>query len=210
MPSEDLDAWMFDDLLTMKVPPEKRARGVGGGEEHHLTEAAVMLAYAMHLLRTTTATKVSIHPDGMHGLGFDIRGWLLRQGFEHVESAGKTSYGGIYRHADGCEIEVYLRPGRGDVGATLADGSRVVAEAKGGIVNTTHAGQTSRVRRGLCEAVGLLMAEERRVGVRQVAVVPQTPVTESLARKMALRARQAGIEIALVDGQGNVKDAAPI
>ena len=197
---------MRDQLVTLKTPTEKRSKGVGGGQEEHLTEGAVMLAYAMHLLRTTSATRASIHPDGMHGLEFDIRGWLHFQGFEHVETAGMTTYGGIYRHGDGREIEVYPRPGRGDIKATLADGSTVVAEAKGGIVNTTHAGQTSRLRRGLCEAVGLLLAEERRVGVRQVAVVPKTPVTETLARKMAARAQQAGIEIALIDGTGNVTD----
>jgi hypothetical protein len=33
-----------------------------------------------------------------------------------------------------------------------------------------------------------------------------TKVTESLARRMAKRARAAGIEMALVDGRGNVFD----
>jgi hypothetical protein len=83
----------------------------------------------------------------------------------------------------------------------------IVAECKGGIVNTRHAGQTSRLRKGLCEAVGLLMAREK--GGRQVAVVPNTETTFRLAKRLAPRARDAGIDIALVDERGRVVDVKP-
>ncbi|TIN95545.1 MAG: hypothetical protein E5Y06_12405 [Mesorhizobium sp.] len=43
----------FDHLLVAQVlPPEKRAGKAEGGIEHRLYEGAVMVAYAMHLLRT--------------------------------------------------------------------------------------------------------------------------------------------------------------
>jgi len=50
----------------------------------------------MHLLETTPATTVRVHPDGEHGRQFDFAGWLGRHGFLKTESAGKTSYGGTY------------------------------------------------------------------------------------------------------------------
>jgi hypothetical protein len=84
----------------------------------------------------------------------------------------------------------------------------VIAEAKGGIVNTRHAGQVSKLRRGLCEAIGLLLATPGGVRKRQVAVVPKTEVTERLAAKMADRVRLVGIGISLVDERGNVFDVA--
>jgi hypothetical protein len=75
-----------------------------------------------------------------------------------------------------------------------------VAECKGGVINSKHSGQLSRLRKGLCEAVGLSLATETVEGRRQFAVVPKTATTAALAKKMAARARAAGIEIALVNG----------
>ena len=46
----------------------------------------------------------------------------------------------------------------------------------------------------------------RAKGGRQVAVVPHTEATLRLARKLAPRAKDAGIEIALVDERGQVID----
>ena len=43
------------------------------------------------------------------------------------------------------------------------------------------------------------------VGGRQVAVVPYTPITLRLAEKMLPRVKAAGIEIALVRGNGEVE-----
>jgi hypothetical protein len=82
----------------------------------------------------------------------------------------------------------------------------IVAECKGGVINTKHAGQLSRLRQGLCETVGLSLASPIVEGRRQFVVVPRTRVTESLARRMVARANATGIEIALVDGTGNVVD----
>jgi hypothetical protein len=103
-------------------------------------------------------------------------------------------------------IFVQPKSGLGDLVAKI-NGSSIVAECKSGVINTKHAGQQSRLRRGLCEAVGLLMASTE--GVRQIAVVPHTDVTRKLAEKMAHRTRLAGIEIALVDARGNVFDVKP-
>jgi hypothetical protein len=167
-----------------------------------------MVAFAMHLLRTAPALReVSIHPDGEHGKRFDFQGWLGRRGFTLKSPMGKTSYGGTYCAPDGRTIIVNPSSGRGDVVAE-GEGTSVVAECKGGIINTRHAGQLSRLRQGLCEVVGLSLASPPVEGRRQFVVVPRTKVTENLARRMAGRAGAAGIEIALVDGRGNVFDVA--
>ncbi|HET6843545.1 MAG TPA: hypothetical protein VFK06_17970 [Candidatus Angelobacter sp.] len=189
---------MYDDLIVELDPPTTR-RGKCEGKERHLTEAAVMLAYGMHLLRTVPKLqKVELHPDGEHGKRFEIVEWLSARGFVLKEPRGTTAYCGTYR--DGRQtIVVASTPGKGDVVAQTDDGT-IVAECKGGIVNTRHAGQLSRLRKGLCEAVGLLMTREK--GGRQVAVVPKTETTMKLAQKLAPRARDAGIEIALVDSRG--------
>lgn len=65
----------------------------------------------------------------------------------------------------------------------------------------------SRLRRGLCEAVGLLMI--RPVDERQIAVVPCTNTTSQLAHDIVNRTNKTGIEIALVDGEGNVTFVMP-
>jgi hypothetical protein len=200
---------MFDDLIMHRAPPPNRVGKCEGEHEQHLPEGAVMVAFAMHLLRTVPGLReVSIHPDGEHGKRFDFQGWLGKRGFTMKAAAGTTSYGGTYASPDGLTIVINPSSGRGDV---VADGNGVsiVAECKGGIIKTRHAGQQSRLRQGLCETVGLSLATSSVDGRRQFAVVPRTKVTESLARRMANRARAAGIEIALVDGRGNVFDVVP-
>ncbi len=194
---------MFDDLIVELDPPPTRRGKCVGEKERHLTEAAVMLAYGLHLLATVPELKtVELHPDGEHGKRFEIAKWLSGQGFIMMEPQGTTSYCGLYVCGQQ-SIIVTSVPGKGDVVAK-AQGGTIIAECKGGIVNTRHAGQTSRLRRGLCEAVGLLMA--RAKGGRQVAVVPHTEATLRLAQKLAARAMDAGIEIALVDERGQVID----
>jgi hypothetical protein len=165
-----------------------------------MTEAAVMIAFALHLL-SEGATDVKIHPDGEHGKAFDIKGCLEAHHFQLTEKLGSTNYGGHYCR-DQQSITVTLVPGVGDVEAQIG-GKTLVAECKGGIINTRHPGQVSRLRRGLCETIGLLMARSLN-GERQVAVVPTTEVTANLARRMLPRARTAGIEIALVAEDGQV------
>lgn len=200
---------MFDDLITRHTPPPNRVATCEGDSEHHLPEGAVMMAFAMHLLRTVRGlTHVSVHPDGEHGKRFDFRGWLLKRGFTMSAPTGTTSYGGTYRSPKGQTVVVNPSSGRGDVVAE-GEGFSIVAECKGGIINTKHPGQQSRLRQGLCETVGLSLASPVVTGRRQFAVVPKTRVTENLARRMAVRASVGGIAIALVDGRGHVFEVTP-
>ncbi len=193
----------FDDLIEKVAAPEKRAAKVPDGIEHKMHEGAVMVAYAMHLLRTTDADHVRIHPDGEHGKRFDFAGWLSCRGFEKVSSIGTTSYGGDYLHECSWKITINPKSGKGDVVAEV--GNQIIsAECKGGIINTRHSGQVSRLYKGLCETVGLLMASESQG--RQIAVVPYTESTMRLAKRMAPRCERAGIELALIGARGEVID----
>ncbi|MFZ0270328.1 MAG: hypothetical protein WAL34_00635 [Acidobacteriaceae bacterium] len=192
---------MFEDLIVELAPPPNRQGKCIGEKERHLTEAAVMLAYGMHLLRTIPGlTRVELHPDGEHAKRFEIVQWLNARGFLLKESHGTTAWCGTYA-SDKQLIVVTSIPGKGDVVASTSAGV-ILAECKGGIVNTRHPGQVSRLRKGLCEAVGLLMATSQTG--RQVAVVPHTETTLRLAQRMASRAKSAGIEIALVNEFGQV------
>src|SRR4051812_49149978 len=76
----------FEDLVTALAPPPKRVGKSEGPHEHHLYEGAVMVAYAMHLLRTEGVASVCIHPDGEHGKQFAFAGWLARREFAKVSS----------------------------------------------------------------------------------------------------------------------------
>ncbi|WP_445464572.1 hypothetical protein [Faunimonas sp. B44] len=157
------------DYVTRHEPPETRRAKAQGGVEARLTEAAVMLAMASYILDSASEATVSIHPDGEHAKRFDIPAWLRRAGFEKRESLGRTPYGGTYRR--GLEtVVVNPRSGVGDL-VGVVDGRIVVIECKGGTINSTHAGQLSRLRSGLCEAVGLLMARPDD-GAREIAAVP--------------------------------------
>lgn len=196
----------FEDLVTALAPPPNRIGKSVGEHEHHLYEGAVMVAYAMHLLRTQNAQHVQVHPDGEHGKQFDFAGWLGRRDFVKTSSIGSTSYGGTYRNPAGQEITVNPKSGLGDVVAEV--GNHVIsAECKGGIINTRHPGQVSRLYKGLCETVGLLMATPSQG--RQVAVVPFTESTLRLAERLAPRCALAGIEIALVGSRGEIRDVQP-
>ena len=195
---------MLRDLITPKPPPANRVAKTNGDVERHFTEAAVMLAYAFHLFDVDSSLKrVELHPDGEHGKQFDIRSWLVRQGFDFEKPEGSTSYGGVYSNGKRL-VHVSLKPGLGDVVAET-DTYRIVAECKGGIINTKHPGQKSRLRKGLCEAVGLLMS--RPLGrEKQFAVVPLTSDTETVAKRMRNRCGAAGIGICLVADNGVVSE----
>lgn len=197
----------FEDLVTALSPPPNRIGKSDGEHEHHLYEGAVMVAYAMHLLRTQDTRHVRVHPDGEHGKQFDFAAWLLRRDFIKISSVGTTSYGGTYRNAAGQEITVNPKSGLGDVVAEV--GNHIIsAECKGGIINTRHSGQVSRLYKGLCETVGMLMATPSQG--RQIAVVPFTEGTLRLAERLASRCALAGIEIALVGSRGEVRDVRPV
>ena len=193
----------FEDLVTALAPPPNRVGKSVGDREHHLYEGAVMIAYAMHLLRIEGADHVRVHPDGEHGKRFDFSGWLGRRQFRKTSSIGTTVYGGVYENAGGQTITINPRSGLGDVVAKIGD-YVISAECKGGIINTRHPGQVSRLYKGLCETVGMLMATPSQG--RQVAVVPLTDSTLRLAQRLAPRCALAGIEIALVGGRGEVID----
>lgn len=193
----------FDDLITEHVPPDARSSKCDGSHERHLSEGAVMLAYAMHLFRLGATGPIGINPDGEHGKRFPFREWLLRQGFSLITLNGSTAYGGLYRDQQGREIILKVAPGLGDVTATL-NGMAVFAECKGGIINSKHAGQVSRLAKGLRETIGQLMATSP--GGLQVAVVPNTPTTRRLADRLAPRCQLAGIGISLIGARGEVTD----
>jgi hypothetical protein len=193
----------FEDLVMALEPPPNRVGKSDGAYEHYLYEGAVMVAYAMHLLRTQDARDVRVHPDGEHGKQFDFMGWLGRRGFAKVSNLGSTAYGGVYRNPAGQTITVNAKSGLGDVVADVGD-HVISAECKGGIINTRHSGQVSRLYRGLCETVGMLMATPSQG--RQVAVVPRTDGTLRLAERLAPRCALAGIEIALVGSRGEVME----
>lgn len=177
----------FEDLVTALESPPNRVGKSDGAHEYHLYEAPVMVAYAIHLLRTADAHHVRIHPDGEHGKQFDFAGWLLPRAFAKVSSLGTTAYGGVYQNAVGQTVTVNPKSGLGDVVAEVGD--RIIsAECKGGIINTRHPGQVSRLYKGLRETV-----------------VPLMEGTLRLATRCAL----AGIEIALVGSRGEVMDVNP-
>ncbi|MBN1156937.1 hypothetical protein JXA85_04935 [Candidatus Woesearchaeota archaeon] len=191
-----------NDLITLRKPPPNRVGKSEGGLEKHFSEPAVMLAYITYLIEQHPELNgIEIHPDGEHGKQFDIRAWLERRGYTLVEPQGNTSYGGRYRNGDR-SVLVSLQSGQGDVVGYLG-GTKIVAECKGGIVNTKHPGQKSKLRRGLCEAVGLLMSRDN-TGERQYAVVPLTDETQRLANQMRARCRKAGIEIVLIREDGSL------
>jgi hypothetical protein len=82
---------VFDDLISVRQPPANRVGFHTGDAEHHLTEGAVMVAFALHLFWSVPELRqVSIHPDGEHGKIFDFAGWLGRQGFKMKSSIGTT------------------------------------------------------------------------------------------------------------------------
>jgi hypothetical protein len=184
----------------MRPAPEKRRRFHTGDHEEHFPEASIMVAFAAHLLELG-AKRVELHLDGMHAKQHDVEGQLSTGGFLREDASGATCAGN-YKSGES-QLTIDFRAGKGDVVAVL-DGVRIVAECKGGIVNTRHAGQTSRLREHLCEAVGQLMGHKQLPDERHVAVVPHTPVTLSVAARMAERAARAGIELALVGADGKV------
>lgn len=139
----------------------------------------------------------------MHAAQFDFAAWLGRRGFSKSTGTGRTIFAGTYVNEGGRRIVVNPKSGIGDVVADLP-GLTISAECKGGIINTRHPGQRSKLYRGLCETVGLLLASPSPG--RQVAVVPYTETTYRLALRLAPRCSLAGIEIALVGSKGEVTD----
>ena len=133
----------FDDLVTALRPPPNRIGKSDGDHEHHLYEGAVMVAFAIHLLRTEGAQHVRVHPDGEHGKQFDFTGWLLRRAFTELDlPVGTASYGGVYRNSTGQTITINPKSGLGGCcrGDWRPDPSRRNAKA----------GSSTRVIRAKC------------------------------------------------------------
>jgi hypothetical protein len=191
---------MKPSYLVYKVPNNKRSGYHDGPAEEHFYEGAVMLAYAMHLV-AMGAREVKIHPDGMHAKGYNMEAWMKAAAFRRTSGVAGRCAGSFKRR--GRTLHVTFRSGVGDVVAKVGRRT-VIAECKGGIVNTRHNGQLSKLRRGLCEAVGQLIGRELGVAERHVAVVPYTTRTHEQAKRIARRAKPAGIEIALVKPSGQV------
>lgn len=192
------------DLITISLPSPNRALKCECGVEHHLTEGGVMLAFAFHLFRSVPGLKhVAMHPDGEHAKKLCFPDRLAARGFKLTRQVGTTSYGGVYEHDDGRTVLVNPKSGLFDVVADLGNTS-FVAECKGGVINSSHAGQLSRLRSGMCEATGQLLAQPTRDGQRQFVVMLLTRTTLLLGQRMHERASAASIEIALVDRHGEV------
>jgi hypothetical protein len=90
----------------------------------------------------------------------------VRNGFEMTDPMGTTAYGCTYCSATGETVTVNPTSGRFDVVAEVG-GVSFVAECKGGVINTRHPGQQSRLRQGLCETIGLSLASPITSGRRQ-------------------------------------------
>lgn len=190
-------------FVTDYLSPEKRRAFVEGGVERRFTEAAVMLAFALHLFEQADGDgAVAIHPDGEHAKIFDIIAFMEMNGFTRAAPLGRTPYGG--RYVRGAQTLI-INPtsGKGDVVGEVA-GRRVIAECKGGVINSTHNGQRSRTRKGMSELIGQLMILPAN-GDRHVAVLPETYDTARLAPVLAKRCAHVGIEIALVQEDGRVR-----
>ncbi len=91
---DSLSHRLMSSFIIVRNPPEKRSAYCTGGKEHHLTEAGVMIAFAMYLL-DQGAAGVEIHPDGEHGKRFDIQKCLECLGFTLADSHGTTAYGRV-------------------------------------------------------------------------------------------------------------------
>jgi hypothetical protein len=189
-------------FTTTHATPEKRRPYAVDGIEERLTEAAVMLAIAFHILNHPKGSGVAtICPDGEHAKQFEIAAWLAQAGFRKEKSIGGTAYGGYYVK-DGKTLIVNPRSGQYDVSGEI-EGVRIGVECKGAIINSTHSGARSRNRKGICEVVGMLLAKSDD-GIRQIAAVPSTVDARTMAERMAHRCNAAGIELVLLERDGGL------
>jgi hypothetical protein len=73
-----------------------------------------------------------------------------------LRAAAGPNTGDGYTLPDGRRIVVNPKSGKGDIVAEI-DGVVLSGECKGGIISTRYPGQVSRLYKGLCETVGLLI-----------------------------------------------------
>ena len=204
--SQQTDKTRWDDglltFVTKRKPPASRAAKCDGRYEHQLSEMGVILAVAEWLFIDGAET-VCIYPDGMHPKGFNTTQWLKESGFTKREARGNdaTALAGRYQRGHQT-LEIFFRSGRGDVTATVR-GTPVLVETKGGCINTSHSGQVSKLRRGLHEAVGMLVGRGASAG-RRIAAIPRHKTIEKVAKEIAPHCIATGVEIMLVSGDGNI------
>ena len=187
-------------FVVEKIAPPKRFGKHEGHYERHIPEILVMLAAAEWAFGAGSED-VSIHPDGMHFKDFDLPNWLRNRAFVQETFTGTSNKTGRFRRGRQVLV-VHSRSGLGDVIASIGT-RKLEFEAKGGCINSIHAGQLSKLRKGLHEAVGQLMATPRN-DAELIAVVPSHKQTRRLAEKLARRCRLVGIEIALVEEDGEL------
>ncbi|WP_316193060.1 hypothetical protein [Bradyrhizobium sp. SZCCHNRI1029] len=92
----------FDDLI---VERPATAGAPAAPPDRYFYEGNVMLAYAMHLLRTEPVRKVLIHPDGQHARQVDFPGWLEKHGFRRGATA-RMPFAGTFEDAEGRRQDV--------------------------------------------------------------------------------------------------------
>lgn len=103
---------------------------------------------------------------------------------------------------------MFHKSGRGDVAATFGI-LKIIAETNVGIMNTLRQDPVSKARRGLYEAVCLLMPRPLQQGTKQISAVLDLPGTRLIAEPIIARVPGAGVVISLVDRQGNTYDVLP-
>ena len=187
-------------FIEKRLPPENRVGKCEGDEEHHLPEIAVMLACADWLM-AQGATKISVHPDGMHLKTDFVWHWTKARGFQKIRQLGRTQAGGEYI-SNGRHLTILPKPGLGDVISEL-DGVQIEIEAKGGCINSRHAGQLSKLRQSIQTAIGQLMCS-RSTADRLIAAVPDHSETRVWAQRILPRCKKVGIEILLVSSDGSI------
>lgn len=186
------------NFLVAKEPPPNRVGKHLDTHELHMPELLVMIAAAEWLFKLGV-NEVRIHPDGMHLKDIDVDAFLVPRRFERRSATGRSKKTGEFKRNNQTLI-LHSLPGLGDV-VGLLNGTEIEIETKGGCVNSKHAGQLSKLRKGLSEAVGQAMASPRN-GVRLIAVVPRHTETQKLAERLVHRCHLAGIEIGLVSEDG--------
>lgn len=190
-------------FITKKTSSEKRLSFTTDGTEHYFSDAAVMLAFSLYLLNDPKSNAVvTVHPDSEHAKNFDIADCLLSNGFTKQSATGETSYAGQYERGNQMLL-VDPSCGHGNVVGKI-DGKKIIAECKGGVINTTHSGQVSKLKMGLSELIGQLLILPEGTD-RHIAVLPYTALTKQLAGRFFPRLTKVNVEIALVHDDGNVE-----
>ena len=129
---------------------------------------------------------------------FPVAAFLISNGWRRIDG-DETGWKGIWRNADGKQIEVHAKSGVGDVVATLRDGRRLRAEAKKGpLIKKEGSKEYPLIR----EAIGQLMTASRaNPDDLPIVLVPSSEKFNQLAtdwNQLPLM-QAAGIKIVTID-----------